>query len=135
MHPVWLLMRRAAVPVEVGGIELAPGDEVFFSPYALRRDSSPYPEPDRFDPDRWLKDRCGVPFGAGNRLCVGERFAWTEMTIVVATIVARWRLAPAPQHGRATGANAPGAARAPGAFTAAGTTTSAATAAASRARL
>ena len=103
LHPVWLLMRRAVAPVEVGGVELAPGDEVFLSPHALHRDPSLYPEPDRFDPDRWLGERCAglprgafVPFGAGNRLCVGEGFAWLEMTIVVATIMARWRLVPVP---------------------------------------
>jgi cytochrome P450 len=105
LHPVWLLMRRAVAPVEVGGIELAPGDEVFFSPHALHRDPSLYPEPDRFDPDRWLTARCSglprgafLPFGAGNRLCVGEGFAWAEMTIVVAVIMTKWRLAPIPGH-------------------------------------
>jgi cytochrome P450 len=105
LHPVWLLMRRAVAPVEIGGVEMAPGDEVFFSPHALHRDPSLYLEPDRFDPDRWIDDRAAclprgafLPFGAGNRLCVGEGFAWTEMTIVVATIMARWRLEPVPGH-------------------------------------
>lgn len=105
LHPVWLLMRRVVAPVEVGGVELAPGDEVFFSPHALHRDPVLYPEPDRFDPDRWREERRAglprgafLPFGAGNRLCVGEGFAWTEMTMVVATIMARWQLVPARRH-------------------------------------
>lgn len=102
LHPVWLLMRRAIAPVELDGVALAPGDEVFFSPHALHRDPLLYPDPDQFDPGRWSHTRplrgAFLPFGAGNRLCVGEEFAWLEMIIMVATVAARWRLEPVAGH-------------------------------------
>ena len=102
VHPVWLLMRRAIAPVELDGVVLTPGDEVFFSPHALHRDPLLYPEPDRFDPGRWAHARpprgAFLPFGAGNRLCVGEDFAWLEMIIMVGTVAAGWRLEPVAGH-------------------------------------
>jgi cytochrome P450 len=105
LHSVWLLMRRAVAPVELGGVALEPGAEVFFSPYALHRDPRWYPDPNAFDPDRWLPERSAglprgayIPFGAGNRLCVGEGFAWAELAIVIATVASRWRLVPVPGH-------------------------------------
>jgi len=101
MHPVWLLMRRTITPVELAGVRLPPGTEVMFSPHALHRDPGLYRDPDAFDPGRWLggtPPRRGtfIPFGAGNRLCIGEGFAWTELVIVLATVTARWRMEPVP---------------------------------------
>ncbi|MEU9187995.1 cytochrome P450 [Streptomyces sp. NPDC048484] len=103
LHPVWLLMRRAVRPVTLDGVALPAGTELFVSPHALHRDPALFPDPDRFDPDRWLPERCAhlprgayLTFGAGNRMCIGESFAWTEMAIVTATITGRWRLRPVP---------------------------------------
>jgi cytochrome P450 len=103
LHAVPLLMRRATVPVVLGGVHIPAGTEIAFSLYALHQDARLYPEPERFDPDRWLPDqRTGapreafIPFGAGNRKCIGDAFAWTEMTITLATIAARWQLRPVP---------------------------------------
>lgn len=100
--PSWLLMRRAVRPVTLGGVRLAPGDEVFFSPYALHRDPHLYEDPEDFDPDRWPADAAAkaprhtfLPFGAGSRLCIGEDYAWTELTLAVAAFTAGRRLEPA----------------------------------------
>ncbi|MET9800919.1 cytochrome P450 [Streptomyces sp. NPDC006368] len=105
LHGVTLLMRRATAPVELGGHTLPAGTEVAFSLYAMHRDPDLYPEPERFDPDRWLPERRAgtarrayIPFGAGNRKCIGDAFVWTEATIALATILARWRLRPVPGH-------------------------------------
>ncbi|MEV5597429.1 cytochrome P450 [Streptomyces sp. NPDC052496] len=101
--PSWLLMRRAVRPVTLGGVRLPPGAEVFFSPYALHHDPQLYEDPERFAPDRWPPDTAAkpprhtyLPFGAGSRLCVGEDFAWTELTLAVAAFTAPRRLVPAP---------------------------------------
>ncbi|WP_455360046.1 cytochrome P450 [Streptomyces sp. SYSU K21746] len=103
LHGVTLLMRRTTEPVELGGFSIPAGTEVAFSLYALHRDPALYVDPDRFDPDRWLPERRGdlpreafVPFGSGNRKCIGDAFAWTEATIALATILARWQLRPIP---------------------------------------
>ncbi|MEV6235664.1 cytochrome P450 [Lentzea sp. NPDC051838] len=104
-YAVWLLMRRAVARVELAGTTLDEGTEVFFSPNAVHHDPALYPDPDVFDPDRWLPERSAglsrgayLPFGAGNRLCMGEGFAWTEMAVVLATVAQRWRLVPVPDH-------------------------------------
>ncbi|MFD9882673.1 cytochrome P450 [Streptomyces alboflavus] len=100
--PSWLLMRRALRPTGLGGVRLAPGAEVFFSPYALHRDPELYEDPDRFDPERWPRQSAVraprhtyLPFGAGTRLCVGEEFAWTELTLALAAFLRHRRLTPA----------------------------------------
>ncbi|MFJ8648637.1 cytochrome P450 [Streptomyces sp. NPDC093546] len=103
LYGVTLLMRRATAEVDLGGFTIPAGAEVAFSLYALHRDPELYEEPDRFDPDRWLPERRAalgredfVPFGAGNRKCIGDAFSWTEATIVLATVLRRWRLRPQP---------------------------------------
>lgn len=99
--PAWLLSRRAIAEVRLGGHVLPPGASVFFSPYSLHRDPKMYADPEMFDPDRWLPERAKqiprpafIPFGAGNRQCLGEGFAWVEATVVVAVILQRWRVSP-----------------------------------------
>lgn len=105
LHGVTLLMRRTTREVALAGFTLPAGTEVAFSLYALHRDPTLYTDPDRFDPDRWLPERrtdipreAFVPFGSGNRRCIGDAFAWTEATIVLATVLARWQLRPVPGH-------------------------------------
>jgi cytochrome P450 len=102
-YPIWLLMRRTLTEVDLGGVRLPPGAEVVFSPHALHHDPRYFPDPHRFDPDRWTPDRASalpkgafVPFGAGARQCIGNTFAQTEIAIVAATIAGRWRLVPVP---------------------------------------
>ena len=97
--PVWILPRRALADVELGGHLLRAGSRIFFSPYALNRDARLHPHPDRFEPDRWATDysRSAMratffPFGQGIRNCIGEGFAWTESTLLLSAIAARWQL-------------------------------------------
>ncbi|MDS0139599.1 MULTISPECIES: cytochrome P450 [unclassified Amycolatopsis] len=101
--PPLILMRRAREDVELGGVPIPAGSEVAVSQHTLHRDPRWFPEPDRFDPDRWAPGRTAdlpkgayIPFGAGARLCPGHVFAPTEIGIVAATIGARWRLVPVP---------------------------------------
>jgi cytochrome P450 len=57
-----------------------------------------YPDPDRFDPDRFLTDNpdmySWVPFGGGTRRCLGAAFANMEMNVVLRTILREFRLVP-----------------------------------------
>ncbi|MFN2589505.1 MAG: cytochrome P450 [Actinomycetota bacterium] len=96
--PAWLLMRRAVEDVKVGDETVPAGASVFFFPYLLHRDPRWWPDPDRFNPDRWTEaaeaDRpkyAYIPFGAGPRMCIGEQFAWMEATLVVAVLAQRWQ--------------------------------------------
>lgn len=105
--PGWLLSRVATAPVRIGDRELERAAEVLFSPYFLHRDPHAFPEPERFLPDRWLPQavttgqrEAFVAMGGGRRKCIGDVFAMTEATIVLAVIATRWRLRPprnAPQ--------------------------------------
>ncbi|MCO1579645.1 cytochrome P450 [Crossiella sp. SN42] len=98
---LWLLMRRANRDLDLGGLRLRAGDEVIISPYTMHFDSRYFPEPERFDPDRWSPERTAalpegafIPFGAGIRQCIGNSFAMTELLIAIATVAAGWRLVP-----------------------------------------
>lgn len=97
LHPVLLVMRTVVKPVRLDGIQLAPGAELLLRPHSLHRDPKLYEEPDAFDPDRWREDRRAhlprgafVPFGHDDQ----GSFVWTELTVAVATVAARWQLLP-----------------------------------------
>ncbi|KOV76985.1 cytochrome P450 [Nocardia sp. NRRL S-836] len=100
-YPMWLVMRRTAEEVELGGVRLPPGTEVILSPHTLHHDPEHFPDPERFDPDRWtpgtarqLPRGAFVPFGGGIHQCIGNHFALTEIVTVVATVCSRYRLVP-----------------------------------------
>ncbi len=95
--PAWITSRLARKRVEIGPYVLEPGDIAMVSQYVSHRDARFFPDPERFDPDRWLGAAppkfAYFPFGGGNRLCIGESFAWMEGILVIATIARRMRLA------------------------------------------
>ncbi|XES00262.1 cytochrome P450 [Streptomyces sp. S1D4-11] len=71
------------------------------SPYQLHRQPRLFPDPERFDPDRWATEAPGpreayIPFGNGSRKCLGEAFALTEILVVLARVLQGWTL-----HGQA----------------------------------
>ncbi|GAA0241510.1 cytochrome P450 [Cryptosporangium japonicum] len=99
--PAWLLTRKVSAPGRLGDFELPVGADVVFSPYVIHRDPVVYPDPARFDPGRWSPERARsiprtafLPFGAGTRQCIGDNFAWDEMTIILAETFRQWRMAP-----------------------------------------
>jgi cytochrome P450 len=101
--PAWLLTRTVTASAQLGGFALPRGATVVFSPYIIHRDPGVYPRPESFDPDRWDPQRSAAiprtafqPFGGGARQCIGEPFAWSEMTIIIAETVRRWRLVRDP---------------------------------------
>jgi cytochrome P450 len=101
--PLYLISRRPTADVQIAGCRIPAGSMVLFSPYALHRDPSLYPEPDRFDPDRWLPDANSqrpqvsyIPFGMGIRSCIGEQFALNEMLVVVTCVLTDWTVHKVP---------------------------------------
>ena len=97
--PVWMLGRRAIKECEVGGYTLPRGSIALVSPYVTHRDARHYPDPERFDPERWrpearaaLPQFAYFPFGGGARRCIGEGFAWMEGVLLLATLASRWRM-------------------------------------------
>ncbi len=106
--PAWIIGRETLRDVTlVDGTFIAAGTTVFTAPLILHRRPDFFPDPQRFDPDRWLRDDpepfAYVPFGGGSRRCIGEEFAWSEMAIVLAALIGRYQFVrePGPDVGLA----------------------------------
>ena len=80
-------------PTEVAGYRLPAGVMVAPGIGLVHRDAGQYPDPDRFDPDRMLGAALGpttwLPFGGGNRRCLGANFALVEMAVVLGEVLRR----------------------------------------------
>jgi cytochrome P450 len=97
--PAWTTGREAAEEVEVGGYRIPKGAQILASPWVVQRDARWFPDPERFDPDRWEGARgketprfAYFPFGGGPRVCIGSHFAMLEATLMLALIARRWRV-------------------------------------------
>jgi len=100
--PVTLIGRQAGVDMELGGRLVHAGDPVLACPYLVQRDERWWPNPDVFEPERWLDGSAAqrprlafVPFGAGPRQCAGEHLGWRATEAIVATVVSRFDVVPA----------------------------------------
>lgn len=89
-------------PYTIAGWDLPAGTLVSPSIYLAQRDPATWPDPERFDPTRFLDARISpyayLPFGGGSRRCIGMAFALYEMRVVLATMLARLRVSSAPGH-------------------------------------
>jgi cytochrome P450 len=98
--PAWLITRRATAADEIGGAAIPAGAVMVISPYVLHHSAEYWPDPDRFDPSRFRDgapppSHCTfLPFGAGPRLCIGNRLAEMEAQLILATLVPHF----APAH-------------------------------------
>ena len=97
--PAWAIGRLALEDHEVGGFLIPRGSLVLVSQYVTHRDPRFFPDPLRFDPERFAPEARSArqqfsyfPFGGGPRRCIGEGFAWMEATLMLATLARRWRL-------------------------------------------
>ena len=92
-------VRQAPEGDRVLGFDLPPGAVALLSPYATHHSPELWPEPDRFDPERFADPLPGghryawFPFGAGPHACVGAQLAMLEATLGLAVLLQRFRLA------------------------------------------
>ena len=103
--PAWAVGRLAINDYEVGGYVVPAGSLILLSQYVMHRDARYFPDPTRFDPERWTPEAresrpqySYFPFGGGPRRCIGEGFAWMEGILLIATLARRWRLRLVPDH-------------------------------------
>jgi cytochrome P450 len=103
--PAWMIGRTVSTDQEFGGWHVPAGSVVAVSPLLMHHDARWFPEPDTFDPDRWLDARrdgvprhAYLPFGTGPRSCIGEQFAWAEAVTALAVIASRWSAKTDPGH-------------------------------------
>jgi cytochrome P450 len=103
--PAWLLMRGVAEDEQLDGWTIRARSLVIISPYLLHHHPSVWKEPERFDPERFLPEQkeqrhryAWLPFGGGQRLCIGNAYAMTILMTVLATLLPRFQLRLAPGH-------------------------------------
>jgi cytochrome P450 len=103
--PAWAIARMALEDCQIGDYAVPKDAIVVMSQYIMHRNPRYWPEAERFDPERFLPEALEArpkfayfPFGGGPRVCIGERFAWMEGVLALATLAQRWRLRLAEGH-------------------------------------
>lgn len=96
--PAWVVTRRALEADVLAGHPIEAGTLVITSPWLQHRNPDLWPDPERFDLDRWTAasarpQREGyLPFGAGPRMCIGRDFAIVESVLMLAELLRGRRL-------------------------------------------
>ncbi len=97
--PAWTIGRRALKDYAISGYLIPARSILLMSQYVMHHNPEYFPDPFRFDPERWRPEAresrpkfSYFPFGGGPRLCIGEHFAWMEGVLVLATIAQRFRM-------------------------------------------
>jgi cytochrome P450 len=103
--PIHSLSRVALEADTIGGYDIPQGATIYVSLYATHRLATLWPDPDRFDPERFTAANIErrprfafIPFAAGHRNCVGASTAIVELKLAVAMIAQRYELSLAPGH-------------------------------------
>ncbi|XP_010986642.1 sterol 26-hydroxylase, mitochondrial [Camelus dromedarius] len=115
LYPVVPVNSRVIVDkeIEVGGFLFPKNTQFVFCHYVVSRDPSIFPEPDSFQPQRWLRKNQpdalrvqhpfgSVPFGYGVRGCLGRRIAELEMQLLLTRLIQQYEVALAPETGEVT---------------------------------
>jgi cytochrome P450 len=104
LHPAGVLSpREAAVDLTIGGYLVPKGTLILWSAHLAGRNAAAWPDPLRFDPDRFvdlddeqrmLAEHAWVPFGRGARNCIGFALAQMELTLIISRLAQRLDLTP-----------------------------------------
>lgn len=94
----YITAREATQDMVIEGFLIRKGAVVLMSQWSRHRDPRIFPDPDAFKPERWdagletrLRRGDYFPFGMGARQCIGAAFATVELTLVLATLLGRYR--------------------------------------------
>jgi cytochrome P450 len=103
--PAWAMGRYARNDFALGDYFLPARTTVLISQFVTHRDARYFPDPLRFDPERFSAEAKAqrmkftyFPFGAGARQCIGESLAWMEGVLILATLGQKWKLRLVPGH-------------------------------------
>jgi len=101
--PVAYVLRNTVVEDVVQGYTIPKGMMVIVSPYAIHHNPKYYDNPDIFDPEHFTeensKDRhpyAWIPFLAGDRNCIGMKFAMLEFKVIMAMLFQRYEFSLVP---------------------------------------
>lgn len=85
-------------------VQLNPGDGLWFPIHSLHHDPQYYPNPGKFDPERFSEENKGninpntyLPFGIGPRNCIGSRFALMEAKAIYFHLLSSFIIEPSPK--------------------------------------
>jgi len=99
--PITFMPRVAMKATRIGPYKVRKGALLMISPWTLQRHAAYWPEPDRFDPDRFVGERerdivpgTYIPFGAGPHTCVGAGFAAVESALILARLTRLFDFVP-----------------------------------------
>ncbi|KAL4640548.1 cytochrome P450 4V2-like [Arapaima gigas] len=83
----------------INGFAVPKGANAVIMPYALHRDPRYFPDPEKFRPERFLPENSAgrhayafIPFSAGLRNCIGQRFALMEEKVILAYILRNFNI-------------------------------------------
>ncbi len=101
--PAWIGPRRAVREFEFGGCTVPRDAYVNYCSWASHRLPEFFPDPEAFIPERFTRERKAalprgayVPFGGGQRVCIGKRFGQIEVKLVATMLLQRLRLDALP---------------------------------------
>jgi cytochrome P450 len=97
--PAWIFSREAMVDLKIGGYDVPAGSILEIVTYFVHRNPEVWANPLEFDPDRFSEANAEkidkwayIPFGGGQRVCIGQSFAMLEAHLILATIASRYQL-------------------------------------------
>ena len=93
--PAHTIAREPIAPDYILGHRIPAGALVLIVPWLLHRKASLWDQPHRFNPDRFMTEPARftyIPFGAGQRICIGATFAMTEAILILAMVAQYYRL-------------------------------------------
>jgi cytochrome P450 len=102
--PAWSVARTAAKDFDIAGYRIPSGANVVMSTWIMHHDPRYFPDPYKFEPERWLSAESQrprfayFPFGGGPRQCIGNSFALMEATLLVAAIAQKFQFRPVEGH-------------------------------------
>lgn len=100
--PAWVVERQSVAEDDLVGYALPKNVTVAVSPYMMHRNPALWPNPEGFDPERFMTPDPNrhklayLPFGAGPRFCIGNAFAMMELQIILPMLARMFRLELVP---------------------------------------
>ncbi|MFR9749877.1 cytochrome P450 [Nocardia sp. 004] len=103
--PAWIVERTPIADDVIGGYDVPAGARVTLCMYYIHRDKRLWDDPEEFRPERFADQEVAerhkfafFPFSGGPRICLGKDLSMTEMVLILAMTVQRFRLELDPAH-------------------------------------
>jgi cytochrome P450 len=92
--PVGMIMRKVNTDTEIEGYTFKSGSLVIYSIYNIHHNKALWTDPEQFQPERFLSDKNNrfsfLPFGTGERICIGNHFAMLESQLLLSMIIQKY---------------------------------------------